>query len=330
MRVKAANIAQAPFASIYETLRQASPAELRQWTKALAAIPQRSKRLAAISSFFNTLVQFDAVAAKELMLTLKGGDRWWAVMNTRLAAPPQAMRAMTEAVLSLDPAETSGHSYDFRAEAIQRWAESDPLAAKDFLDGRSGDQYMERVYQEFVRTWAAYDPEAARAWMETRIARTKAESDLESSYGGRRGGHGGGVAAGLFGARSRGRPGYLRTQTDPRVVAATRDIVGTLYAESPAQAREFILQLPAERREVALAGVVINVDGGVYGDADDRARSPAYLADWLMKFPPDEWKMAMTNVVREWERKTRRRFSPGCRGSRPRSSAEQSALLGPT
>ena len=157
--------------------------------------------------------------------------------------------------VDFDPMEISGHSYDLRAETIQRWAESDPLAVKEFLDGRTGDQYMERVHREFVRTWAAYDPEAARAWMEAQIARTQAESDPESAPADD--GQDMVVAwlRGVFAHDHAGALEYLRTQTDPRVVAATRDIVGALYAESPAQTREFILQLPEERRATALAGV---------------------------------------------------------------------------
>ncbi len=297
-----ATIAAIPFEVAYETLRQASPETLARWVKEIEQISERPKRRAAIISFFRTLVQFNPETAKDLILGLKKDDRWAAMITVKEAAPPKGLRQVSEILLTYDPMEISGCSYDMRADVIDTWSKADPLAAKDFLETHNAD--LGGTAARLIRNWSAYDPEASWEWMQQEMARNKtsartegeAEHDsdwLTSEW-----------AQGFFENDPAAALTFLfghepkEDSSDP-----TAPIVGALFAKSPESTRDYILQLPEARRAEALAGVAYNAARFDYNDAEDRTSSPEFIAEWMRQFPLAAWEKPIAQVVAQWKQR---------------------------
>ena len=74
------------------------------------------------------------------------------------AIPPERLVALAEGL--------GGQRSMFALQtAVERWAETDPLAALAYAEGLPAGQQRERVLSGVVRSYASADPEAALAWL---------------------------------------------------------------------------------------------------------------------------------------------------------------------
>ncbi len=67
------------------------------------------------------------------------------------------------------------------------------------------------------------------------------------------------------------------------------------------QGYRFLRAASGEQLAQWTAGVGMMAERFVYGDADDRMRSPEFAADWMLRFQPQVWKGGMDRVISEWK-----------------------------
>jgi hypothetical protein len=87
----------------------------------------------------------------------------------------------------------------------------------------------------------------------------------------------------------------------PAVEQALFSLAGDLYLSSPDQARDLINRLPEKQQSQSLRSVGNKANGLVKSDAIDNATSPRYVAEWMLKFPPQTYREGMGGVLRSWE-----------------------------
>lgn len=296
------------FSETFAALKATPPETLQAWAKNLKEIKPGPTKCAAIVTFFKTLIQVNPPAAKKMILELKEDSRWSAMMAIKDAAPPRAMKEVVEILLTYDPEEISSCSFNFLRSAFDEWSRNDPIAVKQFLEERRPEQ-MVSYFGDLVGNWAAYDPESARSWMmqqfEVRPPLLKWEDGEsrtmeESAWGYASEGMIRGWAEGFFENDRAAALNYFLTHDDEVTAKAVPDVVAAVFAESPEEARAFILRLPAKRQAEALGGVTGIPDRFTYKDGNDVSRSPEFVANWMMQFPSEAWSENIEHVLRQW------------------------------
>jgi hypothetical protein len=305
------DIAGLPFVETYRILKSASPKTVRSYCDQLEQLPLGPSRTAALSAFFKTLIQANPALTKDLILGLKKDDRWVPMFAIREAATPRGMETVADVLLSFDRGEISGCSYDLLRETLDEWGKNDPLALKQFLETHR-DKDVERYFDKLVFNWAAYDPEAAREWMAKEIEKRPLLPTRPTKDGGEE----------IFDSDWRSTvesmpvawiQGFLAHDPDratqyvvenadnPAVEQGLYWLAGDLYAISPERARDLIIGLPEKQQSQSLRSVGDKANVLVKSDASDNATSPRYVAEWMLKFPPQTYREGIGSVLRSWE-----------------------------
>jgi hypothetical protein len=296
------------FQETFAALKATPPEALQAWVKNLEEIKPSSTKCAAITIFFKTLIQVNPAAAKKMILELKEDSRWVAMMAIKDAAPPRAMKEVVEILLTYDVGQISSCSFNFLSSAFEEWSRNDPVAVRQFLEERRPEG-MVSYFGDLVRNWAAYDPESARSWMMQQFEvqppllgwkEGESRTQEESAWGYASEGMVRGWMEGFFENDRAAALNYLLAHDDEITAKATPDVVAAVFAESPEEARAFVLRLPAKRQGEALGGVAGTADRFVYKDGEDVTRSPEFVANWMLQFPGEVWSENIENVLREW------------------------------
>jgi hypothetical protein len=265
-----------------------------------------------MTTFFKTLIQANPGLTKDFILQLKKDDRWLPMYAIREAATPAGMETVAEVLLSFERGEISGCSFDNLAESLDEWGQSDPLALKQFLESHR-DKELDRYYDDLVRNWAASDPEAAREWMMNEIEKRPLIPTEITEDGGERIFDGGwrdavaGMATGWLQGFLANDPDratqYIIEHSDNEAVQhALLWVAGDVFLLSPERARDLILRLPKEQQSKFLDGISVKADELAASDARDNITSPRYMAEWMLKFPPEAYREGIGSVVRTWLR----------------------------
>jgi hypothetical protein len=305
------DIAALPFVETYRILKSATPATVRSYCNQLERLPLGPSRNAAFSAFFKTLIQANPALTKNLILELKKADRWLPTSAVREAATPRGMETVADVLLSFDRGEISGCSYDLLRETLDEWGKNDPFALKQFLETHR-DQDVDRYFPTLVSNWAAYDPEAARDWMAKEVEKRPLLPTQFTEEGGEqifdyewRSAVEGMSAAWIQGflAHDPDRAiEYVVANADsPAVEQALFWLAGDLYLVSPERARNLIVRLPERHQSQSLRSVGDKANALVKSEASDNATSPHYIAEWMLKFPPQTYLEGMRAVLRSWE-----------------------------
>ena len=306
------NLIAMRFPETYALFKAAPLEAVWRYYNELVSLRPKPVRRAALASFFKALVHVDPNLTKELILQLKGDDKWAAIDAIRGAAPPRGMHSAAEVLLSLDRSQISGCSWDMLGDALDDWGKNDPLALKQFLQ-RHRDQDVERYYGKFVQNWAAYDPQAAWQWISEEIQKrpippelASGSEDLNPDSSWRH------TASGMLSAWVEGFVEHnpdaaiqyvLQHQSAEHVSAAACGVAAKLFTISPDQARDLVLQLSdADLRAGALERIAEQADRFVSGGASDNITSPRFIAEWLLKVPIEGGpQRALEKPLREWK-----------------------------
>jgi hypothetical protein len=307
----ATDLAGYSFVATYRILRSATPEMVRTYCDALIQSPKGPAREAALSVFFRTLIQANPGLTRDIFPKLKKDDRWLPLSAIRQAAAPTGMQAVAEVMLGFDRGEISGCSYDLLRDTLNEWGKSDPLALKEFLDThRTRD--VEGYADTLLLNWAAYDPETAHDWMTREIQRRSSaprranedgeeefvDSDLryviESMSAA--------WVQGFFANDPERAAEYIVEHADnPAVERALNGLAGDLFLLSPERARELIVRLPAKLQSDSLRNISEKTNLLVKSEATDNTTSPRYVAEWMLKFPPQTYADGIGWVLRAWE-----------------------------
>jgi hypothetical protein len=306
------DLAKLPFVETYRIIKSASPDMVAAYYHELEQQPLSPRRAAAMTMFFKTLIQANPALTKDFILQLKKDDRWLPMWAIREAATPAGMETVAEVLLSFDPGEISGCSFDYLRDSLDEWGQSDPLALKQFLESHP-DKGLDRQLGVLMVNWAATDPEAAREWMTNEIEKRPFIPTEMTADGGERIFDGEWRAAvqnmtdgwvrGFFTNDPDRATTYVLEHADnPAVQQALSWVAGDLFLISPERARDFILRLPKEQQSTSLEGISYAANELVRSDARDNTTSPRYVAEWMRQFPAEVYGESMRSVVRVWLR----------------------------
>jgi hypothetical protein len=295
-----------PFESVLYAVARATPESLRAYPKRLENIKETPARRAAFEEFFRTLMQTNPSLAKEMIFELDKRHRPTALWAVKNAAPAQAMPYVVDIVWNGDVGQISGCSFDYLRDALRDWSQTDPRAAKDYLEAHP-DIPKETYYSTVLAEWAAYEPNEARVWMDETVTKIKAESRDESSsetesalqYIEQA------WVEGLFRYDHKAAIDYvLAGSSDPDKDCAPV-IVENLFLESPEQAAQFIKSLPSDRQATALRGLYLDSLTSASGDGNKEAdiTSPEFMANWMSQFSPDKWENVIAPFIGDWRNK---------------------------
>lgn len=308
---KVPDLAALPFVETYRILKSASPDTVRSYCNQLEQLPLGPSRTAALTAFFKTLIQANPVLSKDIIVGLKKDDRWLPMFAIREAATPRGMETVADVMLSFDRIEISGCSYDLLRDSLDEWGKNDPLALKRFLETHR-DKDVDGYFDKLVLNWAAYDPEAAQEWMAKEIEKRPFIPTRPTEEGGEE----------VFDSDWRSAvesmsaawiQGFLANDPDratqyvvehadnPAVEYALNWLAGDLFLASPDRARDLINRLPEKQQSKSLRSIADKANGLVKSDASDNATSPRYVAEWMLKFPPEMYQEGIGSVLRSWE-----------------------------
>ncbi len=303
------DLARLPFVETYRILKSASPDMVRSYCNQLEQLPLGPSRTAALSAFFKTLIQANPGLTKNLILSLKKEDRWLPTFAIREAATPRGMETVADVLLSFDRGEISGCSYDLLRESLDEWGKNDPLALKQFLETHR-DQDVDRYFEKLVLNWAAYDPEAAREWMTKEIEKHSLLTTRPTEEGGEEAYDSDWSVESMSVAWVLGFMAHdpdraiqyvIENAESPAVDRSLYWLAGDLYAISPERARDLISRLPEKQQLQSMRSVGDKANTLVKSDDSDNVTSPRYVAEWMLKFPPQTYGEGIGGVLRSWE-----------------------------
>jgi hypothetical protein len=305
------DLASLPFVETYRIIKAARPERVTAYCNELEQLPRGPARDAALFAFFKTLIQANPALTKHLILQLKKDERWLPLQAIREAATPRGMETVAEVLLSFDRIDISGCSFDTLRDSLDDWGKTDPLALKQFLETHR-EQDVDRYFGTLVENWAAYDPEAARNWMTkeiekrpfipTRPTEDGGEEIFDSEWRSTVESMSAGWVRGFLAYDPEAATRYVVDHADnPAVDYALNWLPGDLFLVSPDQARDLIGRLPEVQQSKSLRSVADKADSRVRSDASDNSTSPRYVAEWLMKFPPQTYREGIGWVLRTWE-----------------------------
>jgi hypothetical protein len=285
-KVTIENLGQVEFEQAYRLLQAAPREVLSDWTKRLEALPAGPRKTAAITTFFKTFAQLDAKTAVDLALTLTRREpRATATSAINAATPASSLAEVARLLASvkLDKMSVPGSAIDL----IAYWSCTDPVSTSQFVASHP-EMSDETGLGILLGNWAALDPAAAKAWLDDLDASRKDPFVYRGFY------------SGWF---EHDRPAALNhliaNAGDEKMNKAIEGAAYTLFSESPATARTFVLDLPeGQARKTAISKITIEAAGHFLRG------SPSFSADavakWLFTLPADNWEDNLGSVVSKW------------------------------
>lgn len=291
--------ANATFEQMYHTIRRATPEKRFDYATRIAAMPDAPARSAALRSFYKMFIQLDPVGAVDSIDRLHDKRLAMAAIDVCIpAAPPVALPGLARLIASMpeDVIEEYDYSDDLLRFVIIKWSGVDPVAASQFLADYRGF-YRGHYAECLVRNWAALDPESAREWMEQGWQEAEhdtedrgAPADFETAW-----------VRGLFENDRRAALDFIARNQGFVSDRAVETVAYTMFLESADSARAFADELTMmQAKAFALDGVASAADRWKYNDGADAKRSPEFVANWLLQFPPEARTRAIERVLQTW------------------------------
>jgi hypothetical protein len=274
--LRAMDIIGLPFPEFYEALRSAPGEARKKWADELRTMPAGPRRTAAVSGFYKLLVQFDPTAAAKAIKEIEDKEaQTVAIDAASKAAPGFALPELTATIFDL-PTRFRGGT-DCLAWLLREWMEIDPAAVVRFLDEHK-DEYAPSVRtEEVIANWAMVDPETARAWIDQRQQWTP---DIERSF----------IDGWYESDRTAAVSYVLAHANNPDMREPIGDILTNLYFDAKDEARKFIEDLPADKRQDAIRAAFLYLNYNELEATGEPKRTPQEVRDWLVQFPAAYWK----------------------------------------
>ena len=278
-----------PFVEIYRSLRSSDSKQHITYLQSLQALPEGSDRRAALTAFFQSMAGINPQEAADLVRTLRKQDIERAVLAVLAATDAPHTPILVKMLLDL-PADTDPGWREKKLKGqMFYWAALDPTAAMQFAE-QYQNVYPDLAAAGILHCLAAADPPAAERWLKEHPD-LASQTDVMSDF-----------LQGLFQHDPAQARLYLieharEAAVQPSLIGAAR----LTFLTSADDAAQFISQLPTkEARRAALNGILdTNTDLFTNGETNRRALS-AGLAEWVTKFPQDEWPTYLSAFLQKW------------------------------
>ena len=282
----------APLTQFYEALRNAPRDAYEAWSEQLQNLPDDARRTAAARGFYKLLVQFDPAFAATAVekLPADSGLQSTAAITAIRAAPPHGMREIATMLTRLPPETFKDDDRDHVGDLLARWCDVDPEGLVRFCEAHP-ELRAKIDLGAIAYNWAALDPHAAQQWLSRQEPPSNQDpTEVLASF-----------VTGMWLYDHETAASYVRSHlTDVGMIEAAGAVAATCFVESDAEAKQFVESLPAgQARREAIASIAAAADF-VAEREGEAARVPAHVAQWLLQFPREDWKGAMSKVIGEW------------------------------
>ncbi|HKP01891.1 MAG TPA: hypothetical protein VJU77_00890 [Chthoniobacterales bacterium] len=283
-----------PFVDVYRSLRSSSAGEHLRYLHSIQKLPDGPDRRAALTAFFQDMASLNPQEAADLVRQVGKDDIERAVSAVLGATPAPDTPVLVKMLLDL-PADTDPKWREQRLKGqMYYWAAFDPTAALQFAE-QYQSVYPGLAAGGILHCLAAVDLPTADRWLKEHpdLAR---QPEFMSNY-----------LQGLFQSDpAKARQFLIEHATDEGVQPSLKGAARLTFLSSADDAAQFIDHLPtSDARRTALDGIVdTNVDLFVNREAS-RSELCAGLAEWVTKFPQDDWPNLLSRFLGKW-----REFDP--------------------
>jgi hypothetical protein len=288
LRFEPTEIADVPFADLYEQLCFSSRETRLAIGESIKAMPEGAAKEAARFTYNKLMVQIaPADSAKSILDIPEDGE----TLHTAIvAAPLSAMELFAPIILKLpNTGDASLGRVMAFSDVMEKWSRVDPEAAARFLQNNYQDASDFSVFAAtVVQNWAAVDPQSAMKWM----AKLDSAGGFDLMT----------ITSGLLDGWYQNDPNAainyaVAHASEEDFELANRDFADTIFCSSPEAAAAFIKRLPVDQR----AYVVDYVGSVIRGDLPNGGPPPREMAKWLMQFPPEVWEKPLPNLINKWK-----------------------------
>jgi hypothetical protein len=291
LRFEATEIANVPFADLYEQLRFSSHETRLAIGEKIKAMPEGPAKEAARFAYNKLMVQIAPADSANGMLEIPNDGE---TLRTVLGAAPQsAMETFASMILKLpntgDVSLSRKIAFD---EVLQKWSRIDPEPAARFLEKNYDETDFSAYAAIVVENWAAVDPQAAMEWI-GKLDPSRTGWELN-----------GALLDGWFQHDRAAAMDYAVAHASGEDFGlTTRDFAETIFCASPEEARAFINRLPSGREEA------VDYIASVFRDVSDEGYlAPRDMAKWLMQFPTELWEKSIWHAISDWKSEDAREF----------------------
>ena len=281
--------AHVPFLDLYHDLRASSAEDRAAYLRSLELLPEGPEHRAALIAFFQCMATISPQAAADLVRTVNKEDIQRATKAVLGAAPASATPILVKMLLDLPPeVDPKWREKEVRGQMLF-WAALDLTAAAQFAEQHQ-KVYPNLAGGGILQCMAVADPEMAARWMKDHPEASR-DSDIVDGY-----------VHGLFQKDPVLAWRYLAEHcSEEAVTPLLRPVAGYTFLHGADDAADFIKNLPTkEARRVALDGIVF-LDPKMFATPQaDAASLNLGVAEWLTKFPADEWPGTMPYFLKRW------------------------------
>jgi hypothetical protein len=278
-----------PFVDIYRSLHSASTGEHITYLHSLQALRDGPDRRAALTAFFQCVTSINVQEAADLVRQV-GKDDIERVVNAVLgaaAAPdtPVLVKMLLDLPADVDPTwrehKLIGQMYC--------WTALDVTSAAQFAD-QYQNTYPDLAAHGIVQCLAAENPAAAERWLKEHPDLAK-RPEVMSNY-----------IMGLYQNDPANARRYLiEHATEEAVQPILKTIARRIFLSSAGNAVEFVTHLPTKDARQAALGAILDTNTELFTNAEtNQSALFAGMADWVTKFPPDDWPTFLSIFLGQW------------------------------
>jgi hypothetical protein len=279
-----------PFVDLYRSLRSSSTEEHIAYLHSVRELPDGPDRRAALTAFFQCMASIDPQEAADLARQVGKDDLQRVVLAVLGATSTPHTPILVKMLLDLPDLDPKWREQKLNGQMFF-WAALDPTAAAQFADEYQSI-YPDLAANGIVQCLAVADPAAAERWLKEHPDLAK-RPEVMSSY-----------LKGLYqGDPANARRYVTEHATDEAVQPSLKGVARFTFLSSADDAAEFVSHLPTkDARQTALDGILAtNTEIFVNSEASHTALCEG-LAEWVMKFSPDEWPPSVSEFLGQWRK----------------------------
>ena len=284
-------IGRALFVDVYRSLRSTSAGEHLTYLHSIQELPQGRDRRAALTAFFQAMASVNPQEAVDLVRQIGKDDLERAVDAVLGATAAPYTAGLVKMLLDL-PADIDPEWRERKLKGqMYYWAALDPTAAAQFAD-KYQSVYPGLAAEGILQCLAAADVPAADRWL-TEHPDLAGQPETMSNY-----------LRGLYqNDPARARRYLIEHAADEAVQPSLKGVARLTFLSSADEAAQFISSLPtSDARRIALDGIL---DTNIEPFSDSETSLTALcagMAEWVTKFPPEEWPKVMSQFLGKWRR----------------------------
>ena len=284
------NIATVPFTQLYDILRTASPEQVAAWARELEQMPEGPRRMAAVTSFYKSLIQVDPSAAIKAIHDAENlSVRDLAIEALLKTAPESIWGEIAEMFLHLrKPVNVNS-----REDVIWRWSMVDPGAASHFIETHpeKDEKGEDGRLLALLANWGEIDPTAAKAWLEEDVARQTRDAFR------------GFVCAWASADRAAAIDYAVANAGRANFDEAIKDLAYYMFPKHPEDSRALVVRLPPAQARLAVENIMGKTTAVFLHAPEGYQRPPEEAARWVVALPIELWSDGIGAVVNGWMRK---------------------------